>query len=59
MRGLLPALRDDAAAQHVATQRWRAITSGGANYAEVSSRGRGSSAPPLGKTVPILDGLAS
>lgn len=34
VRGLLPALRGDAAAKHVATQLWRAITSGGANYEE-------------------------
>jgi four helix bundle protein len=34
VRGLLPALRDDAAAKHVATQLWRAVTGGGANYEE-------------------------
>jgi four helix bundle protein len=34
VRGLLPALHGEAAAKHVATQLWRAVTSGGANYEE-------------------------
>jgi four helix bundle protein len=34
VRRLLPGLRDDAAAKHVAKQLWRAVTSGGANYEE-------------------------
>jgi four helix bundle protein len=34
VRRLLPGLRGDTAAKHVAKQLWRAVTGGGANYEE-------------------------
>ena len=37
VRRLLPALQENAAAKHVASQLWRAATGGGANYEEARS----------------------